>query len=317
MDPVTSGQTMNKPLILIVDDIPVNLQVLGSTLSKVNYRIAAATNGQKALDIIKDIKPDLILLDIMMPDIDGYEVCRRLKAAPDTREIPVIFLTAKVETDDIIRGFNIGAVDYITKPINSAELLARVNTHLLIQRQQKQLIELNKLLTLTNKTVESLALEDQLTGMYNRRGFLTLGEQHVKLSLRSDKDFLVFCIDLDNLKAINETNGHHEGDNALKTTAKILFESFREVDIIARFGGDEFVVLAVETGIDNIDVIKTRIYEKINKFNEESKNKYVLAISIGVVSFLKNKDLNIEKLVDLADKELFLRKKNKKEKIIK
>ena len=123
-----------RQLILIVDDYPQNLQVLANTLSREECSLAAAVNGKQALDFTTKYKPDLILLDIMMPDIDGYEVCAKLKSDPATRDIPVIFLTARSETDDLVRGFNAGAVDYITKPFNSAELLARVRTHLLLKK---------------------------------------------------------------------------------------------------------------------------------------------------------------------------------------
>ncbi|MCP4132778.1 MAG: fused response regulator/phosphatase [bacterium] len=123
-----------KALILIVDDVPKNIQVLGNILNKESYRIAFATDGKQALDMVYNLHPDLILLDIMMPEMDGYEVCRKLKESRDTRDIPIIFLTAKTETEDIVKGFQFGAVDYVTKPFNSAVLLARVQTHLELKR---------------------------------------------------------------------------------------------------------------------------------------------------------------------------------------
>ena len=118
-----------QPLVLIVDDVPKNLQILGTILSKENYRIAAANNGEQAIAIANDALPDLILLDIMMPGLNGYETCTKLKSISKTKEIPVVFLTAKIETEDVTKGFKAGAVDYVTKPFNSFELLARVKTH--------------------------------------------------------------------------------------------------------------------------------------------------------------------------------------------
>ena len=132
-----------KPVILIVDDVPKNIQVLGNYLRKVDCDLAAAMNGHQALNTVSKIKPDLILLDIMMPDLDGHEVCRRLKSNEQTKNIPVIFLSAKSETDDIIKGFELGAVDYITKPFIGQELLARVNTHLTLKKL-KECLEKNK-----------------------------------------------------------------------------------------------------------------------------------------------------------------------------
>lgn len=131
-----------KPLVLIVDDVPKNLQVLGNILRKQEYNIAAATSGKQALDLVKNIQPDLILLDIMMPDIDGFEVCKKLKESTESKDIPVIFLTAKTGTDDIVKGFEVGAVDYLTKPFNSAELLARANTHIELKKARDKEREL-------------------------------------------------------------------------------------------------------------------------------------------------------------------------------
>lgn len=141
-----------KPLVLIVDDVPKNLQVLGNILSIEEYRIAVATSGKQALERINKNKPDLILLDIMMPEMNGFEVCEKLKKEPYTRDISIIFLTAKTDTEDLVKGFKCGAVDYVTKPFNSIELLARVRTHIELQvakdklkRQNEELKELNSL----------------------------------------------------------------------------------------------------------------------------------------------------------------------------
>ncbi len=134
----------DEALILIVDDIARNLQVLGSILSENGFGVSVASSGQGALDAIAEQAPDIILLDIQMPDMDGFEVCRRLKLQAATRDVPVIFLTARTETEDIVRGFELGAVDYITKPFISQELLARVRTHLSVVRQNKRLADLNK-----------------------------------------------------------------------------------------------------------------------------------------------------------------------------
>jgi CheY-like chemotaxis protein len=130
-----------KPIILIVDDVAGNIQVLGTLLKKTDCKLAVATNGQQALNTVARIQPDLILLDIMMPGMDGFEVCRKLKAGEETKNIPVIFLSAKNETEDIIKGFELGAVDYITKPIIGIELLTRVKTHLALGEMKKRFEE--------------------------------------------------------------------------------------------------------------------------------------------------------------------------------
>ena len=130
--------------ILIVDDTLQNIQVLGTVLREQNYQINVAQNGMQALESVGKVPPDLILLDVMMPEMDGFEACKRLKADEDTRDIPVIFLTAKVETEDVVHGFDLGAVDYVTKPFNATELLARVHTHLELRRLRRELQEYNE-----------------------------------------------------------------------------------------------------------------------------------------------------------------------------
>ncbi len=136
-----------QPIILIVDDVSINLQVLGNILKKSGYKISAALSGKQALTIIENTKPDLILLDIMMPEMDGFEMCKILKSKPETKDIPIIFLTAKTEKQDVIDGINLGAVDYVTKPFNSTELLARVNNHIELKLSKDELQRVNKELT--------------------------------------------------------------------------------------------------------------------------------------------------------------------------
>ncbi len=132
-----------KPLILVAEDIPKNMEVVCNILRREEYRLAMAGNGKQALEMIPEVQPDLVLLDIMMPEMDGFEVCKHLKKDPETKDIPVIFLTAKVETADLVKGFEIGAVDYVTKPFKAAELLSRVKTHLELKLSREALIELN------------------------------------------------------------------------------------------------------------------------------------------------------------------------------
>lgn len=145
--------------VLIVEDNPKNVQVLGTILMEGGYQVAVASSGPAALELVPKIKPDLILLDIMMPEMDGYEVCRRLKSVDATREIPIIFLTAKTETDDIVKGFDLGAADFITKPFRAKELLARVNTHISLLRLQQDLKRQNQ------ELAEALANVKTLTGL--------------------------------------------------------------------------------------------------------------------------------------------------------
>jgi len=165
-----------------------------------------------------------------------------------------------------------------------------------------------------NKKLRSLSLKDELTGLYNRRGFLTLGEQHLKLAKRMKKDFLLFYIDLDGLKFINDTFGHSEGDYVLINTAEILKQTFRQADIVARLGGDEFTVLSVDTSSKDENDLRHRLQRNINNFNSRSKKKYKLSLSCGVTHYNENKQMDFEMLLEEADKILYEQKRIKKKK---
>ncbi|MCP4220389.1 MAG: response regulator, partial [bacterium] len=184
--------------ILIVDDNPENLQVLGKTLREEGYKLLAARSGMQALTSVKKKKPDLILLDIMMPEMDGYEVCRRLKQDPQTDRIPVIFLTAKSDTADMVKGFELGGVDYITKPFVKEIVFARINVHIKLKSALEKL--------------EEMSVTDELTGVFNRRYAYIILEKYIASAKRERKNFVLCYIDIDHLKTINDTYGHSKGD---------------------------------------------------------------------------------------------------------
>jgi len=186
-----------KPLILIVDDVAKNLQVLGNILSKKGYKIAIATNGEQALLRIRQNLPDLILLDVMMPDMDGFEVCKKLKEVPETSEIPVIFLTGKTETGDIVKGFELGAVDYVVKPFNSTELLARVNTHLSLKEAREGEKKLRENLQEKFEEIERKNIElKELNELKNQ--FLGIAAHDLRSPLTVINTY-IFAISNDNL----------------------------------------------------------------------------------------------------------------------
>ncbi len=185
-------QNPNKPFVLIVDDIPTNIKLLGNVLKKAGYEISFATSGKQAFSIIDNIKPDIILLDIMMPEIDGYKVCEKLKSKPETKDIPIIFLTAKTESEDIFKGFIAGAVDFISKPFSYIELLARVKTHVdlklardiqenLVKKLEKALSDVKKLSGLLPICVNCKKIRDD-------KGYWSQVEEYI--SEHSDADFM-------------------------------------------------------------------------------------------------------------------------------
>ena len=270
----------NCPKILLVDDVADNLRMLSNTLSQEGYKIHCAKNGTTALKAVIKILPDLILLDIKMPDINGYEVCQRLKAHPKTKNIPVIFLSALDNVWDKVRAFEVGGVDYINKPFELKEVLVRVKNHLALQSAKTEIDQLNQVLeqkvqertlqleTINQKLKQEIverkraqqqlvydALNDPLTGLPNRSLLLEKINfllQHAK----RDPNYLfaVLFIDLDRFKNINDSLGHLIGDKLLVAISKLLPEALRNSDTLARLGGDEFIIL-----LDNIHDITDAI----------------------------------------------------------
>jgi len=254
--------------IVIVDDLPDNLRLLSGILKERGYRVRPASSGKRALATIEKEPPDLVLLDIMMPAMDGYEVCRHLKANANTRDIPVIFLSALDEVIDKVKAFQSGGVDYIAKPYQAEEVLARVNTHLIIRAQQKALIRQNEKLREQNgliadqaKKLKILACRDPLTGLANRREFLDRSGKEESRFSRSGKPFAILMIDVDNFKCVNDTYGHACGDRVLVAISECLRANLRKQDLVARWGGEEFIVLLLES--DEAGAIKAA--EKIRR----------------------------------------------------
>ena len=191
--------------VMIVDDTKENINVLRKTLANIGCKISVALNGEMALDLIPKLKPNLIFLDIMMPGIDGYEVCRRLKKDAELQDVPIIFVTAKGDTEDIVQGFEAGAVDFIMKPFRQEEVCARVKTHLALSAAIKKLIRDNE--------------TDSLTGLINRRTFLKRVENEAMRFKRNQKPFALLFGDIDFFKKVNDTYGHSAGDDVLVNSA--------------------------------------------------------------------------------------------------
>jgi len=287
------------PLVLIVDDVAKNLQVLGTILSKQEYKVAAANNGEQAIKIAKITLPDLILLDIMMPGIDGFEVCARLKKDSGTKDIPVIFLTAKIEPEDIVKGFETGAVDYVTKPFNSTELLARTKTHLELKINRD-------LLKIKNEQLNELAITDSMTGLYNHRYIIDSLSERIAEARRYKQSLSVAMLDIDYFKKVNDKYGHPFGDFVLVRISTIIEESIRETDIAGRYGGEEYLIIFTNT--DKKSALNT--LERIRKSVEEEKwvkEDLVVTVS-GGLSELKDEDYS--KLIKKADKLLYKAKEN-------
>jgi len=279
---------LSRGLVLIADDSVTNIQILKACLADV-YEIITASNGEECLKLV-DKGPDLILLDIEMPKIDGYEVCRRLKANRQTRNIPVIFVTSKNDGGDEELGFNVGAVDYITKPIKPTVVMARTKTHVTLKQQKDKLKE--------------IATRDQLTGLYNRHYLFENAEQKVARARRHEDTFSVLMIDVDHFKQVNDKFGHGFGDYVLKTIAGELSSSIRKEDVSARLGGEEFIIILDASNLANAKIKAQKLCEIIQKIDFK---KCQVTISIGVAELCNQKE-SFEQLLERSDKALYLAK---------
>lgn len=283
-----------KECILVVDDERSNLNVI-SDLLKEKYTILLAKNGAKALERAVRQQPELILLDIMMPEMDGYQVLLELKNNEATKAIPVIFISALGEADDEEKGLLLGAVDYIVKPFHPAIVRARIDNQLKIVRQRKLL--------------ENIALIDGLTEIPNRRNFEQLYENEWKRALRDKNDIAVGILDIDYFKQYNDTYGHARGDEVLKTIAQtIVFNLKRPADFAARLGGEEFVILLPDTdakGARELAEMIQKTIEKLNIPHTASKITDCVTASIGGISTQPTRDITKLQALELADTMLY------------
>jgi diguanylate cyclase (GGDEF)-like protein len=288
-----------KACILIVDDNSENIRLLGTLLSLQNYRIVAAQNGKQALKALETVEPDLVLLDIMMPVMDGYETCQLIKSDPKNEDLSVIFLTAKTECKDVLKGFELGAVDYITKPFDVPVLLARVKTHVKLHQYYKRL--------------QNQAFLDGLTQVPNRLRFEQVLQNEWQRSLRTQTFLAVIMLDIDFFKQINDDYGHLVGDEVLKKIAfTIDNQAKRAGDFVGRYGGEEFVVILPHTALKNALDLAETIRKTIADLmipNAGTPLKHV-TVSLGVAATIPQAEESAKAVVDQADKQLYIAKHN-------
>jgi diguanylate cyclase (GGDEF)-like protein len=302
-----------KASILIVDDTRANLRLLTDLLQERGYTPRPMPNGKRALLSIEKSPPDLILLDIQMPDMDGYEVCRRLKSNPFTRDIPIIFISALDEVFDKVRAFELGGADYIIKPFQADEVIARVETHLAIRKLITELESKNAELSYEiaerkkyQADLERLAIMDPLTNIYNRRFFFERATKEIERSKRSASPIALTLFDIDHFKKVNDTHGHLVGDQVLVNLAQLCQDEIRTVDILARYGGEEFIILMPDSTLEAAKNAAERLREKVAKTNlTEGKIDLRITISLGVSAWDSVEEIDLEHFIDQADQALY------------
>src|SRR5436190_199090 len=255
--------------ILVVDDHEDNIELLRARLEAWGYEVDAAHDGAQALEIVHRAPPDLILLDVMMPSLDGNEVARRVKHDRALPFIPIIMQTALDSTENKVEGLEAGADDYITKPIEFAELKARLRSMLRIKRLQEELEERERQLLEANERLKHMSRTDALTGLENRRATERQLELMFAHSKRYEEPLSCVMCDLDRFKSVNDEHGHHAGNAVLKQFAAILKRAAREIDAVGRYGGEEFIVLLPGTPLDAATTFSERLREQIERANHE------------------------------------------------
>ncbi|MFY9100342.1 diguanylate cyclase [Aliarcobacter cryaerophilus] len=284
-----------KPTILVVDDMTTTLLLLHDLL-KDTYEVKIAKSGTKALEILESPNDiDLILLDIEMPDINGYDVCKRIKNNETIKNIPIIFITGRTSQEDEEYGLNLGAIDYITKPFNKAIVKLRIKNYLDLK--------------IKNDMLEKLSMYDGLTNIRNRRFFDETFEKTFSEIKRDKKSLAVLMIDIDFFKPYNDNYGHGQGDETLRKVAKALEKTIKRAsDFVARYGGEEFVILLKDINKNGVEAVANNLLNAVRELkitHEFSKIENYVTISIGASFYNSNSDVTKLELLLKADETLY------------
>jgi len=292
---------MENKTILVVDDTATNLDILTDLLEQ--YDVISTISGKDALKIVNDEIIDLILLDIMMPEMDGYEVCKILKADEKTKDIPIIFITAKIDEDSIEMAYDVGGSDYVTKPFKPRELLSRVKKEL----NYKDMVD----------KLKFLASTDPMTQLYNRRYFTKMSDFIFDLTKREKQNLSIVMLDIDKFKNVNDTYGHKVGDDVIISLANKLIDHQRKSDVICRYGGEEFVILLPNTSIDGANTLAQKIRKDIELLTIKllSNKSLKFTVSLGVSQVDLESDKNIELALKRADDALYEAKETGRNKV--
>jgi diguanylate cyclase (GGDEF)-like protein len=286
-----------KKRVLIIDDSVVIQRLVQARLRADGFEVATGNDGSEAIELAKNFQPDVILLDIDMPVMNGFDACRALKDNSTTSSIPVIFLSSQTRTEDKVRGLDIGAIDYVTKPFDPVELRARVRS----AYRTKYLLEL----------LEQKAQIDGLTGLYNRAFFDARIKEEMERARRYRHSLALVIFDVDRFKRLNDTYGHSFGDVVLAEVAETARLIARQTDVVARYGGEEFVITLPEQTLEGAAQLAERVREGIEELQlRHNGEKITVTASFGVASTIEVGYESIPELVNTADRMLYAAKES-------
>ena len=311
--PSVQPATFKLRILVVEDDRSIQL-LYKAFLEKIGHSVTTANNGLDALEILKTSKPQVIISDWMMPKMDGIEFCKALRANPKWRHIYVYIVTAQESTEKLIEAFEAGASDYLTKPINQKVLVARLRAAQSIVQMQEamekdrlQLRQFADELALSNKRLQELVLTDTLTGLPNRRYALERLEQEIAVAKRGGNPVCCMMIDIDHFKSINDTYGHHRGDDALKMIAASLRHAARRQDMVCRIGGEEFLVICIntdeKTGFQYAELLRQHVSSRAILVQDKELH---LSVSIGLADNTNRG--SVEAMMTRADERLYAAK---------
>lgn len=288
--------------ILIVDDSPIVTKIIERTLAARGYAVTVARDGHAAVQAFHEDVFSLVILDVNLPGIDGYEVAKQIRKQDDELFLPIVFLSANTERTSRILGLQQGGAVYMTKPFHEEEFLAQVESLLKIKELQDNLAQKNRLL-------EEMCRRDSLTSLYNHSYFQEVTDREFKRATRYGQDVACVLIDLDDFKHINDTFGHPTGDRLLAELGDLLLRSVRDVDIVARYGGEEFALLLPMTNVKHAKMVCERARKNIaGRVFDESKRKLKVTASLGIATLRAHAPASALDLVEFADKALYAAK---------
>ena len=300
--------------ILIAEDDPVSRRILEKNLTRAGKEVTSVNDGREALEMLSKNYYPMVITDWMMPEMDGLELCRAIRKQKFPGYVYIVLLTAKTEKDDIIAGLDAGADDYLTKPFNQAELLARMSAG-------ERVLELERSLSKANQEIKKLSITDPLTQCFNRGYLMEHLPQEVKRSKRYGRPLHIVMADIDHFKRINDTYGHQAGDKVLKEYAGCVMGTIREdIDWLGRYGGEEFILVLPETGLDKAWQAVERIRQLVSEMAVPVEGKEIkITASFGISGFEQGsskEEISTELLIERADKCLYRAKKEGRNRVV-